>query len=174
MQNMIVCFCLSIGMLFGGFGRTAMAQPQTMWSRTFGGTGSDYGNGVAQTPDGGFIVASRTNSFGAGLDDIWLIKTDSNGDTLWTKLFGGVGDERPMAVRVCSDHGFIICGITRSMGAGGDDLYLIKTDSMGPEMWSRVYGGAQDDGGYDVIETDDGGFAVTGYTASFSNGLGDL
>ena len=79
------------------------AQPDTLWIKTFGGFNNDYGRAVRQTTDGGYIITGSTNSFGAGGSDYWLIKTDAAGDTLWTKTFGGEGDDYSRAILQTSE-----------------------------------------------------------------------
>ncbi len=83
-----------------------------------------------QTNDGGFIVAATTSSFGAGGQDIYLIKTDENGDTLWTKTFGGTGNDRASKIVQTNDNGYAIFGTTNSFGNNGDDFLLLKVDSI--------------------------------------------
>jgi hypothetical protein len=99
------------------------------WTKTFGGTGADYGYSICETKDSGFIITGHASSFDGGETDVYLIRTNSLGDTLWTKTFGGDSIDRASSVRQTSDGGFIIAGSTSSFGAGG--VYLIKTDSGG-------------------------------------------
>ena len=73
--------------------------PDTIWTNIFGGTDDEFGHFAEQTNDGGYILTGWTKSFGAGLNDIWLIKTNSSGDTLWTKTFGGSEDDNSSCVR---------------------------------------------------------------------------
>jgi len=104
--------------------------------KTYGGSGVDMGYAVSQTTDGGFIVAGSTD-LGNGNGDLYLLKIRSNGDTLFTKIFGGTGIDRASSVEETSDGGFIIGGYTTSFGAGGNDFYLLKTTSSGNLSWSK-------------------------------------
>ena len=144
-----------------------------LWSKTYGGGSSDYGYSVTQTTDGGYIVAGYTNSFGAGLSDVLLVKTDANGDISWAKTYGGSSSDYGYSVIQTSDGGYIVAGYTESYGLAGD-VYLVKTDSNGNHQWSRTFGGAAKDLGWSVQQSADGGFIITGYTTSFGAGDQDF
>jgi len=124
--------------------------------------------------DGGYIVAGYTGSFGAGGADVYLIKTDLNGDTLWTKTYGGGNGDYCYAVQQTTDGGYIVVGYTWSFGAVWTNVYLIKTDSVGDTLWAKTYGGANFDYGYAVSPTIDGGYIVAGKTSSFGAGGSDV
>lgn len=145
-----------------------------LWSKTFGGNGGDDGNSVMETSDGGYIIAGETGSYGAGSYDVYLVKTDTNGNALWAKMFGGAGNDDAHSVRQTSDGGYIIAGDTGSFGAGGSDMYLVKTDPNGVELWSKTFGGIGSDYGHSVRQTSDGGYIVSGYTGSFGAGANDV
>ena len=144
------------------------------WNNFFGGSDADRGYSVQQTADSGYVIAGYTGSFGAGLYDMLLIKTDGSGNEVWTKTFGGSGRDYGNSVDKTSDGGFIITGYTLSFGAGGDDLWVVKTDSAGNEVWSNTYGGSSSDVGYYIKETSDGGYIITGHTLSFGAGVHDV
>jgi len=150
------------------------ADGDTLWTRTYGGSANDMGCSVQQTTDGGYIVAGYTESFGAGESDVWLVKIDANGDTLWTRTCGGRDYDYGWDVQQTSDGGYIVTGYTESFGAGSDDVYLVKTDANGDSLWTRTYGGSDDDQGYSVQQTSDGGYIITGETDSFGAGSSDF
>ena len=135
-----------------------------LWSKTYGGLAADWGSAVQQTLDGGYIIAGGTSSFGGGLNDILLIKTDSSGDTIWTKTYGGNGFDFSRSVDATSDGGYIIAGGTTSFGAGSYDVYLVKTDSLGNLLWSKTFGGVDEDIAFSVQQTFDNGYIIGGYT----------
>ncbi|MFH2143852.1 MAG: T9SS type A sorting domain-containing protein [Bacteroidota bacterium] len=126
----------------------------TLWTKTFA---SFYGFSVQQTTDGGFIIAGQTNPSPLNLS---LIKTDSNGDTLWTKVYGGSGWDAGYSVQQATDGGYIVAGLTGSYGAGGSDVWLIKTDVNGDSLWTKKYGGTTWDWGHSISKTTDGGYII--------------
>jgi len=150
-------------------------EPAIEWSRTFiGGTGNDYYRKVQQTSDGGYIVVGNTDSYGAGASDVWLTKTDSDGNETWSRTYGGVNGENGWSVQQTPDGGYIIGGTTSSYGAGSVDMWLLKVDSNGNEQWNRTFGGAGGDAlGY-AQQTSDGGYIVVGYTDSYGAGGADI
>jgi len=146
------------------------AQPQppdTLWTKAYGGDEHDYGNSVRQTTDGGFIIAGTTQSFGANDRDVYLIKTDENGDTLWTRTFGGINLDEGSCVQQTLDGGYIIVGWTKPYGSSDSDVYLIKTDESGDTLWTRTFGGSYGEVGRCVQQTSDGGYIITGNTSSY-------
>ncbi|MDH5686018.1 MAG: hypothetical protein OEY73_05765, partial [Hadesarchaea archaeon] len=117
---------------------------------------------IVQTSDGGYALAGSTESYGAGGFDFWLVKTDSSGNEEWSKTFGGENDDWAYSVVQTSDGGYVLAGSTMSYGAGGEDFWLVKTDSSGNEEWSKTFGGVNRDWARSVIQTSDGGYALAG------------
>ena len=144
------------------------------WNQTFGGTAYDVGNSVQQTTDGGYIITGRTGSYGSGDKDVYLIKTDANGDSLWTKTFGGSAFDLGTSVKQTPDGGYIISGGTNSFGNGERDVYLIKTDGNGTELWNKTFGGSSVDIANSLQLTSDGGYIIIGFTEYQGNGDRDL
>jgi hypothetical protein len=149
------------------------ASGNIIWAKTYGGTLIDRAYSVQQTSDGGYIVAGWTASFGAGIWDFFLVKTDVSGNIQWAKTYGGANDDLAYSVQQTSDGGYIVAGITRSFGAGNNDIFLIKADANGNIIWAKTYGGTRWDYAFSVQQTSDGGYILAGYTDSFGAGSYD-
>ena len=133
----------------------------TLWTRKYGGYNSDVAYGVQQTFDGGYVVTGYRTVFDA---ESWLLKTDANGDTLWTKIYGGSEDDYTFCVLQTADSGYVVVGETESFGVGGEDAWLLRTDKNGDTLWTKTYGGADNDGAYWMRQTPDGDYVLAGYT----------
>lgn len=134
--------------------------------KTFGGPAAEIGWDVASAKDGGFVICGDTRSFGAGGADVYLVKTDANGEMEWARTFGDSGDEAGMSVVTAADGGYVIAGGTKSFGNGETDMYIIKVDADGDCVWSRTIGGKDYDYAYSVKNTSDKGFIVAGYSSA--------
>ena len=144
----------------------------------FGDKKDDGGYSIKLTSDVGLIFAGYTKSFGHGGSDMWLLKTApvsytmENGGTgasqqeKWNATFGGPNDDAAASVIQTSDGGFAAAGFTKSFGAGGSDMYLVKVNAQGTLQWNKTYGGAGDDAANCLIQTSDGGYLLAGYTNS--------
>jgi len=143
------------------------------WNRTYGGTGDDFGFSVAPTSDGGYAVAGGTSSFGAGVYDFWLVKTDSAGNSLWNKTYGGAGYDEAWVVLQKPNSEFALVGWTESYGSGNSDCWLIATDDQGNMLGSRTWGGTGNDYAYAAAFIG-GGYVLAGQTQSYGNGSNDF
>jgi len=146
-----------------------------LWFNHFNyGPSDDIATSVLQTFDGEYVIAGATLNGPNGGDDVFLIKADSSGNKLWDKTYGGTNTDDGACVDETSDGGYVIAGNTASFGAGQQDVWLIRTDSNGNNLWDNTYGGTEGDGGTAVQQTSDGGYIVAGYTTSFGNGGDDF
>lgn len=148
------------------------ANGDTLWTRTFDNGQEDWAYDVIQTTDGGYVICgySYLVDIGRTKPDIYIVRTDAGGDTLWTRSYGGADDyESAQGIQQTADGGYIITGSTNQ--GGNDDILVLKTDADGHTIWTGRYGGSERDYSFDVIETEDGGYIVTGYTGSSSRDL---
>jgi hypothetical protein len=156
---------------------TTMVNAQiswVLWTKTYGGTENDGALSLVQTSDGGYALVGYTRSFGAGEDDFWLIKTDEEGNMQWNRTYGGTGSDIALSLIETSDRGYALVGYTDSFGAGSDDFWLVKTDSIGNMQWNQTYGGILGDYAFSLVETWDAGYTIAGYTRSYGAGRDDF
>jgi hypothetical protein len=140
-----------------------------LWSKTYGGPNWDFAYSLAVTSDGGFILAGGTYSYGAGDEDVYVVRTNASGDTLWTRCFGGKKQDEARSVKQTLDGGFIIAGMTKSFGDSlNGDAYLIRLNAFGDTLWTRTSGGAFAEDAHDVLQAADSSFFLLGATASYS------
>ena len=133
----------------------------TLWTRCYGRLEENHAYSVRQTTDGGYIVLGRT-----GMEDpyydVFLVKTDSVGDTMWTHTYGGPENEWVYSIQQTSDGGYILVGASASFGAYSCSIYMIKTNSAGDTLWTRCYGGEPYKYAYSILQTSDGGYLLAG------------
>lgn len=144
-----------------------------VWQKTLGGPSDEAAHAVAQRPDGTFLVAGFTDSFGAGLLDYWVLALDTQGAILWQNTYGGVDDDEATAVLAASGGVSIVSGQTFSAGAGLSDAWLIALDSAGQILWQKTYGGPAEDAVRSSAVAMEGGIIAAGLTASFGQGASD-
>ena len=150
------------------------ARGDTLWTRTYGGPKGDYGHSAEEVPGGEYLIVGTTDSYGAGSYDLYLVRTDASGKTVWIRTYGGSKDDEARSVRRTSDGGYIIVGSTLSYGAGGNDVYAIRTDAHGDTLWTRTYGTAGVEYARAVQITPEGGYIIAGTTAAQGAGLYDV
>jgi hypothetical protein len=163
------------------------ASGNPLWDRCFGGTSYELLTSLAETTDGGFILAGQSESGvsgnktspgrGGGFSDFWIVRIDSNGNKLWDASFGGASPDELEVVRQTSDGGFILGGSSWSVPAGdfsnkssphwgGTDFWVVRVDAAGNKLWDRSFGGTQHDLLVALEEMPDGGFILGGSSAS--------
>jgi hypothetical protein len=138
-----------------------------VWTKTIGGSSDDRAYSITQSSDGGYAVAGFTTSFGAGKEDMYVVKLDSSGNVQWTKAIGGSdGDEARSIIR-SSDGGYVVAGETGSFGSGGD-IFVVKLDSSGNVQWAKTIGRSSWDyassSASSIIQSSDGGYVIAGGT----------
>ena len=138
--------------------------PAVEWQTIYGGKGSDVGYSAAPTADG-YLVLGTTKSYGNGSYDAWLLKLDNAGHVLWNRTYGGTGGDWCYGIMPTADGNYVMAGATSSTGNGGFDIWVVKVNGNGDLLWSKTYGGPNNDAGFAVAVTDDGGYAITGYGA---------
>ena len=150
----------------------------SLWTNSFGGEHTDKSLSIQQTIDGGYVMfgwsKSKSNISSGNYNydsDYWMLKTDENGDSLWSKSFGKPGFDWGRDIHQNIDGGYLLIGDMNSLGFslenGQDrDMYLIKTDENGDSLWSKNYGNFDGeisyDEGYSIEPTTDGGYVITG------------
>lgn len=146
-----------------------------LWQKNYGLNPDDEAYSVFQTGDDGYLVAGWTKSYGPGLPEanVYLLKLDADGDTSWTKSYGGNGADYSYSARQTEDGGYIVAGSTTSWGTGAEDMLLIKFDAAGETLWTKTFGGSFFDEAHSVDCTEDGGYIVAGVTRSFGSGAQD-
>ncbi|MHB8773334.1 MAG: hypothetical protein ACYC7J_20280 [Syntrophales bacterium] len=140
-----------------------------VWQKTYGSSGSDIAGSIRTCPDGGFILAGHSESFGNS-DQAWVLKLGSDGAVQWQKAYGGTGDDWAHSVRPAGDGGYIVAGTTWSFEAGKSDAWVLKLTADGTVQWERRIGGPEFDDGYDVLPLAGGGYLLAGATRSFGSG----
>jgi len=144
------------------------ATGDTLWTRAYtcGIIAGYFGKSVQQTSDGGYIITGYTSNPDYS-NDIFLIKTNSFGDTLWTQIYYNQDNDIGNSVKQTSDGGYVIVGKTAHLWFS--DVFLIKTDAIGNTLWTQTYGDAVSQEGTDIQLTSDGGYIICGNYIDVSN-----
>ncbi len=150
---------------------------------TYGGSEEDDALSVAETLDGNIVVLGYTQSTDGNVagktatdSDYWLLKLDQDLNVLWQKTFGGSGDDRGQSVVATNDGGFLVSGYARSSDGdvstnfGFHDYWVLKLDAGGDVLWEKSFGFSGNDRSFSAIQTQDGGFFITGFLDVTSSG----
>lgn len=188
-STLIILLCL--GLFTNG------QAPKVQWQRCLGGTATDkilmdsatlsvVEKQLAVTFDSGYIVGGSTNSNDGDINgnhgnyDMWMIRLDQHGSTLWKKCLGGSANDWISSIQETSDHGYIIIGTTMSNDGdisgnhGNKDIWVARLDISGNIMWQKCFGGSNLDEGYSVKQTTDGGYVIAGLTQSNNGDVSGL
>ena len=161
-------------------------EEHPMWDYAFGGTANELLWSVLETSDGGFLLGgssfsstngTRTSALHGG-NDFWIVRTDSNGNPLWDRSFGGSGDDYILSLSQTADGGFAAAGGSNSVNNGnksspnfgGIDYWIVRMDAAGTKLWDRSFGGSGNDELFALQPTSDGGFVLSGRSDSAASG----
>ncbi|MBK8700529.1 MAG: T9SS type A sorting domain-containing protein [Saprospiraceae bacterium] len=167
MKNLVVCLTFPCFMLFDNCSIHC-------FDKNFGGASDDVGFSSIQLYDGGFASLGWTKSYGNGQSDYYLIRTNSEGDTLWTKTYGQFNLESGLCIVESDGGGFILGGSGRSFGNGRSDCLVIRTDANGNHLWTKAYGTEGEDYLRKIAETPSGDLLICGYSDGNINGGKDM
>jgi hypothetical protein len=145
-----------------------------LWNRTIGGDGDEWMWDIEKTSEGGYALGGRTNSYGSGGNDYWLMKIDVEGNLEWNTTLGGVEDERARSLVISDDGGYLLNGWSSSYTHGLIDFWLVKTDQNGLPLWNHSYGFVEGERGIALMKTEEGGYLLGGNSNTFSEGLTDF
>ena len=141
-------------------------EGNTIWQKNFGGALSDQGQDLIELENGDFMMIGTTQSFGAGPASIYIIKTDSEGNEIWSRTFGGTGLDGGSELIQTSSFEVLLLGFTESFGAGNRDIYLQSVSTDGDSLWSSTYGGSGYEESQAIAKTSDGGYIMSNHSAS--------
>lgn len=144
------------------------ANGAIQWTKNYGGSVAEYLASVIQNPDGTYMLVGTTYSFNTQpYGNIYILKIDAGGNLLWSKHYGASGADYGYSIQRTADAGYIVGGLTNSMGAGYYDYYAMKIDSAGNPAWATTIGGWANDEGFSVAVLDDGTYLMAGQANSF-------
>jgi len=141
------------------------------WEQTYGGAAADFGNGIVHIPEGGFAIAGRIASKGAGGDDMWLLRLDEEGALLWDRTYGTAGSESANGLALAPDGGFLLVGTSHTQ-ATSLDWWIVRTDSEGVALWDKTFSTMDADHAFAAVAVQAGGFAVAGVRDRVAQGTG--
>lgn len=156
----VVGFCGTNAAL-DGFATKFSSNGTVLWQKTYGGTAGDELLAIAEVSGTGFVLAGKTDSYGNGMSDFWVVRIDPSGDTLWTRTIGTNLDEEGYDVVTTQDGGYAVYGNENFITG---DAMLVKLNAAGAPQWTQLFdgGAGRTDLGHSLVETWDGGFALAG------------
>ena len=145
-----------------------------LWNKTWGRSDYDYSSGIAIDSTGNTFITGKTESYGAGHSDVFILKYNSSGNLLWGKIWGGSDDEWAPKIATDASGNVFISGSTESYGAAHSDVFIVKYDSGGNLLWSKVWGGSERDLGFEIAVDSLGNAFIMGWTLSYGAGSEDV
>jgi len=167
-----------VGGFLGGKGDAAIAikldaKGKIEWLKALDGINSDGGCSIQQTKDKGYIMSGWTMSYGAGNNDVLVVKLDEKGNVAWSKSYGASKDDWSNFVQETEGDGFVVGGGTTSFSSGDQDMLILKIDKNGKVEWARVFGGKLNERVWSVTQTSEKGYVAAGESNSFGTGNSD-
>ncbi|MGL4599333.1 MAG: T9SS type A sorting domain-containing protein [Bacteroidia bacterium] len=174
--NLMVFGSANVGLYLMFLSKLDIATGNTIWAKKYSNSiGSSFGRSIHKTADGGYFLAGWCDGSNNSFQNFYLVKTDSAGNPIWSHVYGGTGEELAYSACATNDGGFAICGYTKSYGAGGQDMYLMRVNALGSLQWSGTYGTPGNEIAIHVTEANDGGFLLTGSTSTgFFSGYSEM
>ena len=183
MDRFFILLLVVAGMLASHLRGQSTSPLPIRWQKNYGGYVSDVAKTVVRTPDGGYLLGGWSRSPAGGNKqsgnfggtDFWVVRTDSNGNKLWDRNYGGTESDQLTAALALSDGGFLLGGSSSTTstngnktgtGWGGADFWIIRTDALGNPLWDRLFGGRYDDNLAALVAVANGGFLLAGHSVS--------
>ncbi len=142
------------------FGNVFAQAPDTMWTRTFGGTGTEAGTRTIVSSEDRIFVLGNTSSIGPSETNFLLMEVGTSGDSIRSHAFGGTSIEECFGGCMGNDGNILLVGFTLSFGHGLRDIWVVKSSPTGTQLWARAYGTWQDEYGFDIVRAPGGGYYV--------------
>ena len=141
-----------------------LLRSQEIWSNSYGSTGWEIAYSVQYLDNDGYLITGLTTSFGMGMDDILVLKTNLSGDVQWCRTYGGMSHDRAYSLMPTQDENFLIIGSSSSYSNGNTDAWIVKVNSWGDTIWTINIGGQEGDEAYFGCETNDNSYLIAGAT----------
>ena len=140
----------------------------------YGGTNWEFGHGIDLVTDSTFVLTGETYSYGMGQSDVYVLKVNRKGDTLWTKTYGGLKEDRGNDINLMPDSGFMVVGATKSFGNGSMDSYMLRLNEIGDTVWTKVVSHISDAEYYSMAISPDTAVVCVGYLSDTLNTYHDV
>lgn len=147
-------------------------EGNTLWIKEYDLNNREFGREVQLADDGGYIIAGSIYNYSPDWGDFLVIRTDSTGNILWTRTYGGSDYEWGYSIDKVNSGGYIIAGGTYSFGPGDECMYIVRINDSGDTLWTKWVGGYGEESAHEIIQTSDNGYILAGFTTSFGTGGG--